>query len=84
MQLLYHPEKTGHKTKIPWHHVLMTSAVIVYSVLRPLQVNSIALKACGRAVHYSLFITRGYEHDTKNERSSSATEMMIEDGTDSE
>ena len=33
------------------------------------------LKACGRAV---IIITRGYEHDTKNERSS---EMMIEDGT---
>ena len=39
------------------------------------------LKACGRAVHYSLFITRGYEQDTKNERSSSATEMIVEGST---
>ena len=39
------------------------------------------LEGMRAAVHYSLFITRGYEQDTKNERSSSATEMIIEGST---
>ena len=53
-------------------------------IVRPLQADSlfpIAPETRRHAGGGSLFITRGYEQDTKNERSSSATEMIVEAST---
>ena len=50
--------------------------------IRPLQVSfPLHRKLEGMRASGSLFITRGYEQDTKNERSSSATEMIVEGST---